>query len=146
MRPSTSVYKRHNVLTKTKGTYNLISRLLADSQTTLRKIFCFFLPTHLLRLEGAVWLSLIVSYSLATHADTKPKQVNIIQFPPLFLPATGILAIPGKAHLCFSFRKLLCKTQVSFAPSHFKISVAKATFFAELTPFSQAASHGRKAF
>jgi hypothetical protein len=67
---------------------------------------------------AVVKLSPIVSYSLAAQASTRPKQVNIIQFPPHSLPDTGILAIPSKAHLCFSFRKLYCKTQVSFAPTH----------------------------
>jgi hypothetical protein len=145
MRPSTSVDKKHNVLTKVKSTYNLTSRLLADSQTTLRKIFCFFLPAHILRLEGAVWLSHIAINLFATQADSRPKQTKSLQSPTHVGFFKTILAIPSKAHLCFSLGKLLFKTQISFAPSHFKIGVAKATSFAGLTPFSQAASHRRMA-
>jgi len=106
MRPSTSVYKRHNVLTKTKGTYNLISRLLADSQTTLRKIFCFFLPTHILRRNnGAVWLSHIAINLFATQADSRPKQTKSLQSPTHFGFCKTILAIPKQSTFIFAKRQ-----------------------------------------
>jgi hypothetical protein len=133
-------------LTKTNDIFNLTSRLLADSQTILRKIFCFFLPTHFLRRNnGAVRLSPIAINLFAPQAGETPKQTKSLQSPTHVGFFKAILAIPSKAHLCFSLRKLLFKTQISFAPSHFKIGVAKATCFAGLTPFSHAASHRRMA-
>ena len=105
MRPSTSVDKRHNVLTKTKGTYYLTSRLLADSGPTLRKIFCFFLPTHFLRLLGAVWLSHITINLFAPQDDATPKQTKSLQSPTHVGFFKAILAIPKQSTFIFAKRQ-----------------------------------------
>lgn len=123
MRPSTSVDKRHNVLTKTNGTYYLASRLLTDSQTSPRKIFCFFLPTHFLRRDnGAVRLSHIAINLFATQARAKPKQTKSLQWLTHVGFYKTILAIPKQSTFIFAKRqaktnKLCCqRTSIRHPP------------------------------
>jgi hypothetical protein len=84
----------------------LTSRLLADSQTTHRKIFCFFLPTHILRQNnGAVWLSHIAINLFATQADSGPMQTKPLQWLTHVVFFKTMLAIPKQSTFIFANTK-----------------------------------------
>lgn len=106
MRPSKPVDKRHSVLTKTNDTYSLTSRLLADSQTTLRKIFCFFFPTLFMRRDnGAVWLSPIAINLFATQSETQSLQTKSLQSLSHVGFFKTILATPKQSIFIFAKRQ-----------------------------------------
>ncbi len=104
MRPSTSVDKRHNGLTKTNGYIISATKLTAETQATLRKIFCFFLPTHILRLESAVWLLIAINL-FAPQADSRPKQTKSLQWLTHVGFCKTILAIPKQSTFIFESTK-----------------------------------------
>ncbi len=100
MRPSTSVDKKHNVLTKAKDTYNLTSRQ-KDTSTYLGTVFSFFFPSLFLPCDNrAFLLSHILVHLKATQPTAQPMLLNKLKSPThffgFFKPS---LAITNLAHL-----------------------------------------------
>ena len=134
MRPSTSVDKIHNVLTKIKGTYNLISRQ-KDTSTDLGAVFSFFLPTLFFGFDKPV-----LAIANLTHlplprrqANTLAKSKKLNSLPHFFGFFKPILAIPKLSTIFFASYKAK-NIKLNCLPA---IKGVLCTFGGHLAPLSQ---------